>query len=211
MHPGTGSPSLLGWICRAASLRNREISVHDSLVQKAPSLDVNLVILSLDAMQPADHPSIRGLPLPRLLVSLLEVGSWRHPGDAALAQVAPWLREPVDFLHTLAQMHRESGDSPLADDPGYAFFHMRRGSRHSTPVELPWLDVEQAVFIAVNREPGADLGIALDYRTNRDDPRVVASDWWSEPSSCIWRAIAPTFSTFASQIGLVVAPSRRRP
>lgn len=57
-----------------------------------------------------------------------------------------------------------------------AFFHLRPGSTQPEPVELPWLDVEQAVFIAVNREPGADLGIALDDRTSRDDPRVVASD-----------------------------------
>lgn len=126
-----------------------------------------------------------------------------------LVQVVPWLCEPVDFLHTLEEMHSESGTS-LADDPGCAFFHLRRGSTQPEPVELPWLDVEQAVFIAVNREPGADLGIALDYRTSRDDPRVVASDWWSEPSSCLWRVIAPTFSMFAAQVGLVVAPASLR-
>ncbi|MCY1054617.1 hypothetical protein [Nannocystis sp. SCPEA4] len=104
--------------------------------------------------------------------------------------------------------HPDSAHNPatrpsLAEDPRTSrFFRMVLGSMQPTPVALPWLDAELAVFVAVNREPGADLGIALDYRTSREDPRVVASDWWSEPGGCCWRVAAPTFSAFVAQIGL---------
>lgn len=53
--------------------------------------------------------------------------------------------------------------------------HVARGGSQETPVELPWLDVEQAFFIAVNRVPGDDVGLARDYRTDAHDPRVVGS------------------------------------
>lgn len=145
--------------------------------------------------------SIKGLPLPALLLRLLESGGWRHPGDVVLGREIPFLQEPVDFLTSIEAMRRESG-TQLADDPTYAFFHLVRGSTRPAPVELPWLDVELSIFVAVNRELGADIGIALDYRTSRGDPRVVVSDWWSVPHQCCWREAAPTFSAFVMQIGL---------
>ena len=49
----------------------------------------------------------------------------------------------------------------FADDPHCAFFREARGSRATDPLELPWLDVEQAVLIAVNRNPGDDVASAL--------------------------------------------------
>lgn len=147
--------------------------------------------------------TIKGLPLPELLVKLLEAGAWQHPGDRVLAQVIPFLREPVDFLGSVAAMRRESSMA-FAEDPQYSFFHLLCGSRHRTPIELPWLDVDLAVFVAVNRDPGDDVGVALDYRTSREDPRVVAGDWWSEPHVCLWREVAPTFSEFVALVGLTV-------
>ena len=67
---------------------------------------------------------------------------------------------------------------------------------------LPWLDADLSLFIAVNREIGADLGIALDYRTSFDDPRVVASDWWTGDNSLHWREAFPTFSSFINALSL---------
>jgi hypothetical protein len=65
-----------------------------------------------------------------------------------------------------------------------------------------WLDVEQAVLIAVNRILGDDVAIALDYRTNPADPRVVASDFWTNPHQCSWRTVTPTFSEFVRLLQL---------
>ena len=145
---------------------------------------------------------VNGLPLPPLFVELLQQERWQHPGDHALRRLIPFLREPLDFLTTVQAMRRESRGI-LADDPDIAMvFHAARGSKSTEPIGLPWLDVELAVFIAVNRFPGDDLGIALDYRTESANPRVVANDYHSGGSGCIWREVAPSFSEFVRLLDL---------
>lgn len=145
---------------------------------------------------------VNGLQLPPLFVQLLEQGRWRHPGDEALQRLIPFLREPVDFMTQLESMRRESSGS-LADEQGMAtVFQVGRGSRSAEPICLPWLDVEKAVFVADNRVPGDDLGIALDFRTDGADPRVVANDWHQKPTGCVWREVAPAHSDFIVHLGL---------
>jgi hypothetical protein len=139
---------------------------------------------------------VNGLQLPPLFVQLLQQGRWQHPGDEALQRLIPFLREPVDFLTMVEAMRRESSGF-LADEARVAkVFHEARGSKIAEPICLPWLDVELAVFVAVNRFPGDDLGIALDYRTGSANPRVVANDWHSGAGGCVWREAAPSFSEF---------------
>jgi hypothetical protein len=162
-----------------------------------------------------DRSMVNGFPLPPLLVSMMATGHWRHPGDEVLRAIIPFLHEPVDFL-TIDSMRWESRGS-LADNPhDAAIFHEARGTRSAAPVELPWLDVDKAIFIAINRFPGDDLGIALDYRTRPDDPRVVASEWlqvtrpwckwlpWLQVTRavCIWREVTGTFTEFVRKLGL---------
>jgi hypothetical protein len=147
------------------------------------------------------RPTVNSLPLPDLLVSLIRHDRWVHPGDDRLRELIPFFGEPVDFLQCVESMQRESRGS-LVDDPAMSeVYHAVRGSKASEPVELPWLDIELTVFIAVNRFPGDDLANALDYRTDRNDPRVVANDWGAN-RGCIWREVAPTFSTFAESLKL---------
>src|SRR5262249_30734430 len=109
---------------------------------------------------------------------------------------------PVDFLG-IEGIRRESRRG-LVDIPwAAAGFHLARGSRSPSPVELPWLDVEKAVVIAVNRVYGDDIVIALDYRTDCEDPRVVASRWLpAVRTGCIWCAVAGRFTEFARSLGL---------
>jgi hypothetical protein len=155
--------------------------------------------------------AVRGLALPQLLVSLLDSGRWRHPGDDVLRAVVPWFEDPLDFLHSPGEMRRESyflyedGSADRRRDS--AFFHVVRGSV-TGPSDLPWLDVEQAFNIAVNRRLGDDVAIALDYRTDLSDPRVVGSDAWTSQhqtgrAQYAWRQVAPAFSAFAEALGLV--------
>lgn len=157
--------------------------------------------------------AVRGLALPRLLVSLLDSGRWRHPGDDVLRAVVPWFEDPLDFLHGPGEMRRESWflyEDGSADDPrDSALFHVVRGSV-AGPGGLPWLDVEQAFNIAVkvNKRPGDDVAIALDYRTDPSDPRVVGSDVWTSLHQTgrvqvAWRQVAPAFSAFAEALGLL--------
>ncbi|MFG3039356.1 hypothetical protein ACGFYZ_20925 [Streptomyces sp. NPDC048330] len=148
-------------------------------------------------------PTVRGLVLPPQLTSLIDRGLWKHPGDAVLAAAIPWFEDSLHFVSSPEQMGYQSQSMDLfADDPSYAFFREARGSKATAPLELPWLDVEQAFFIAVNRNPGDDVAVALDYRTDPSDPRVVGSDFWTDPLLCHWRVIAPTFSAFVTSLGL---------
>jgi hypothetical protein len=59
---------------------------------------------------------------------------------------------------------------------------------------LTWLDVDQTVLIAVNEYPGDDVALALDYRTDTANPRVVASDIWTDTTQYSWRIVTPTFT-----------------
>jgi hypothetical protein len=87
-----------------------------------------------------------------------------------LSAVVPWFEDPLDFLHSPAEMRRESAScmrTAARTTPGdSALSHVVRGSV-TGPSDLPWLDIEQAFNIAVNRRPGDDVAIALDYRTTR--------------------------------------------
>ena len=147
------------------------------------------------------RPTVNGLLIPDLLVALIRRCQWVHLGDARLRELIPFLVDPVDFLTAPEAMARESSWH-LADDPRLsAVFHLVRGGRVPEPVELPWLDADRAFFVAVNRWPGDDVGIALDYRTGSDDPRVIAGDWGSG-QRCVWREVAATFSGFVRLLGL---------
>lgn len=160
------------------------------------------------------RPTVNGLPLPELLVTLIREGRWKHPRDARLREVIPFLVDPVDFLASLEAMARESSGH-LADDPRMAaVFHEVRGHLAAGPVELPLRDVDRSFFVAINRLPGDDVAIALDFRTSAGDPRVIASDW-DAGRGCVWREVAPTFSQFVQALGLgsqtadpAVAPDR---
>jgi hypothetical protein len=144
---------------------------------------------------------VNGLPLPELLGELIRQARWVHPGDSRLRELIPFLVDPVDFLSSLEAMARESSGD-IADDPRMsAVFHLVRGASVTRPVELPWLDADRSFFVAVNRQPGDDVGIALDFRTSSSDPRVVAGDWGSG-QACLWREVAPTFSGFVRLLGL---------
>jgi hypothetical protein len=133
---------------------------------------------------------------------------WHHPGDNAIQRQIPFIQGPVDFLRTIEQMRFESSGS-LADRPGLAtFFHEFRGRRIATAHDLPWLDVDKAVFIAVNRLNGDDLAIALDYRTGSLDPRVVANYWQPEDRGCLSREVSATFTQFARALRLEGGDSR---
>ncbi|MGW6865089.1 hypothetical protein ACWGHM_37475 [Streptomyces sp. NPDC054904] len=153
--------------------------------------------------------TVRGLPLPAPLTSLIDRGLWRHPGDAVLAKVAPWFEDPLAFVADPEQMAFASRSMDIvADDPSAGYFRQARGSRGTAPLELPWLDVEQAVLIAITRNPGDDGALALDYRTDPSDPRVVGSDYWTDPDRCRWRVVAPTFSGFVTSCATATKSER---
>jgi hypothetical protein len=143
---------------------------------------------------------VNRLPLPPLLVELMRTGRWQHPGDEAIKRAVPFFDAEVDLL-SIDEMRRESRGK-LADSPKLStFFREVRHHAAPEPNELPWRDVDRSVLIAVNRIAGEDIAIALDYRTNMEDPRVIATDW-TQRGGCFWREVAPTFTRFATLLGL---------
>ena len=143
------------------------------------------------------------LALPPLLVELCQQNRWKHPGDDVIQSLIPYIKEPVHFI-TCEHLRPLPTPDIIADDLTLRpVFHITRGSEENRFVELPWIDAELTIFIADNRIPGDDVAIALDFRTDLQDPRVVASDWWTlENQGCIWREVAPTFSEFVAQLSL---------
>ncbi|MER5606446.1 hypothetical protein AB0F93_09940 [Micromonospora tulbaghiae] len=154
-----------------------------------------------------DYPAtvrVRGLVVPDLLLVLLREGRWNHPGEPAVARVMPWFHDPLDFLGSTEQMERESQslDRLIQDDETAELFRCTREPTATGAVELPWLDVDRAFFIATAQYAGDDTAIALDYRTNSADPRVVASDVWTSSAPYTWRTVAETFSEFVAELRL---------
>lgn len=147
-----------------------------------------------------DEYVVNGLIFPPLLIDLIRAGKWKHPGDERLREIIPFLDDPVDFL-SIEQMRRESRGSYLGDDAKNDFMREARGAKCDFPVELPWLDKDKSFFIAVNREIGADVAIALDYRSSTHDPRVLASDWRGRDGQ-YWREVTSTFSAFVDLLGI---------
>jgi hypothetical protein len=144
------------------------------------------------------HFKVNGLQLPSLLVSLMEAGRWVHPGDSVIGAAIPFLHGPVDFLDL--NVFRGKSFPMFVDRRLGDTFREARGHRLGKRVELPWLDAARAVYIAVSRHDGDDLTVALDYRSDPEDPRVVATEW---VGGCEWRVVSNSFTEFAWSLGLI--------
>lgn len=90
----------------------------------------------------------------------------------------PLFEDPLRFLASVEAMAGESGslDSLTEDDASDQLFSLARRTGQAEPPDLPWLDIDKSIPIAVNERPGDDVAIALDDRTDPTDPRAVASD-----------------------------------
>ena len=139
---------------------------------------------------------IRGLVVPPLLVEMIRDGRWQHPGDEVLTRVVPFMSDPLDFLTSLDAIRFNSSLSL-----GFSGEPLRIHCRWFRSSKLPWLNMRRAFFIAINRNIGDDVAIALDYRTNSLEPRVVASEY-TDANGYRWCAVADTFSAFVESLAI---------
>ncbi|MER7420401.1 hypothetical protein ABT346_27080 [Micromonospora peucetia] len=145
---------------------------------------------------------INELPLPGPLIRLISSSRWRHPGDWALRQLTPWLDDPLDFMTTIDELRLHNRLIAQLDADTMQFFQIGRGSA-GQPIAMPWLDLDQAVFIAVCRYAGDDIAVTLDYRTSPTDPRVLATDTATIAQQHLsWRQVTPTLSQFINALHL---------
>lgn len=150
-----------------------------------------------------------GLVVPALLMEMLGDGRWRHPGEQALDRVMPWRDEPVQLSMTIDEMEAETAglSRETEDDELAGMFWVARRSAQSEPIELPWLDIDRALLVGGARYSDC-IAIALDYRTDAEDPQVVVfgeemvdlqqGDRW--PLG--WRVVVPTFPAFVAALNL---------
>lgn len=142
----------------------------------------------------------RKLPLPQTLIEMIETDRWAHPGDDVMLARIPFIRDPLVFLGSKDNMLFESGPLMGPNEIENEMFSEYRGSAIGDR-DLPWIDVEQTLFIICNKWPGDDVGVALDYRTGINSPRVIGGDWRSG-NNCIYHEISPSFDAFVELIGL---------
>lgn len=140
--------------------------------------------------------------IPILLQTLIQTGSWQHPGDDVLRQLIPRLTDPVDFRNWVPQNTVADEIASFSARDLETFKLYRNTDEPHRP--LPWLNADQAVFIAVNRIPGDDVAIALDYRDSVDEPTVVAS-FWPENKYHEWFKVSESFDDFARSLRSIVA------
>lgn len=140
--------------------------------------------------------------IPIMLRTLIETGHWQHPGDDVLRQLMPRLVDPVDFRNWVPQNTVADEIASFLPRDLETFKLYRNSDDRQLP--LPWLNADQAVFIAVNRIPGDDVAIALEYRDSADEPTVVASSW-PEDKHLEWFEVAESFDSFVRLLRLTIA------
>ena len=138
---------------------------------------------------------INNQTVPSELAELLRAGQWINPGRKAMRQMFRGLRDPVDFVKTVDQMRQESGEGrePLPD------LRETRSSMSGYQIDLPWIDLDFAICIATTLNPGDDVGIFIDYRSSKTDPRVIYTEW-TRREGCLWREAFATFGQFLGEM-----------
>ena len=111
---------------------------------------------------------VNNLPVPKLLIQLLENKKWTNPKEGIIKKVIPFFKYNIDFLQTLEEMKRES--RVICED--LDFFFEKRSSKDDRAKKLPYRDLDLSFFIAVNSSLGDDIAVALDFRTSIENPRV---------------------------------------
>ena len=157
-----------------------------------------------------NHPSdpiceIRGMQFPPYFQELWISGKWRQPEDQLIRTLIPWLQGPIEFIENMRWLRLENRGRLADTEFSRKLFQEYHGKSAVNHPDLPWLDVDASLMIAVNKIPGDDLGIAIDFRTSLDDPRVVASLWCTEPHRVEWRLVSKTFSGFVESLQIDTA------
>jgi hypothetical protein len=144
---------------------------------------------------------VNGLPLPALLVELIENRRWKSPrGVDRLADIAGF-RHPrkLDFMKPDG-MQRETDALLALYAQGFAdFYGLTKSDSGGVSRDDPSrLDARLAVVLANNWD---EEGLCLDYRPGLNQPRVLAGTYPNDTSPMQWRVIAKDFSTFAELMG----------
>jgi hypothetical protein len=124
--------------------------------------------------------SVCGLPLPTSLALLLRDGRWKVPPLTVLSEV--FNDEPEDpRFYDLESMVRQN--------ELYRASEFNRLARGGAP------EIEPTVCVLIG-DLGIDTAIALDYRLEPTNPRVLYLPFTG------WREVAPDFETLRRRLGM---------
>ncbi len=145
--------------------------------------------------------NVSDLPLPPLLVELIETRRWKSPRDVArLADVAGFKNpRKLEFMKPDG-MQRETNALIALYEQGYAETYglTRSAEDETSPDDPSRVDVRLVVVVANNWE---EEGLCLDYRPGLEQPRVLAGAWTEDEGAPMrWRVIARDFSTFVEML-----------
>jgi hypothetical protein len=125
---------------------------------------------------------VNGLPLPAEMLTIIEAGRWKCPGDrSGLDRLFPERSEFCCYSYPAMQFETQSMISRDASP-------MWRGTPdlHCLPGDI---DPRRAIFIA-DLGIGYDQPIALDYRLSTECPRVLTLRWDTPAPPVPWKHIA---------------------
>lgn len=143
---------------------------------------------------------VNGLKIPTRLVELIEAGRFKCPADVTvLAEITgAGDAEGFGFASLEGLTRGTAAEIELQKQPYGHLYGLTASSDPNAPRDLDLLDVDRSVPIAGNYD---EEQIALDYRENLDEPKVVCNTPMPNSKPARWRVIALTFDEFADRLG----------
>jgi hypothetical protein len=129
---------------------------------------------------------LNGLALPGALLRAIAEGRWRPPETVQIIRDVFGDEPDWPQFYDVATMARQN-----------LLFHSESQADLEENVigSSDGLGIDPALAVLIG-SLGADMSIALDYRSGRDNPRVV----YLAPGG--WREVAPDFATLHQRLGL---------
>ena len=144
---------------------------------------------------------VNGLKIPARLIELIESGRWKCPDDVSVLTEMSGAGYPEGFRFASLDglIRATAANIELRKRPYGHLYGLTSSNDPNAPRDSDLLDVDRAVLIAGNYDEEV---IALDYRENLDEPKVVANTPFPHQGPARWRVIALTFDEFADRLGL---------
>lgn len=127
--------------------------------------------------------SVGNFTVPLELVEIMERGRWLPPAERVLREV--FGDDPDDaHFYDFTSMVRQN-----------ELFHAMAPADYTTLVGADDTDIDPGWCVVIG-DLGADMPIALDYRSDQGDPRVIYLGLGG------WREVAPSFGVLAQLLQL---------
>lgn len=138
---------------------------------------------------------VNSLPLPALLLELIESNRWRAPNDHRVFNQLFTEHSDVTFFSP-SQMEKETSWWLLLSVDG-SYLRGYPDSNYAPG------DIERSLTVLIGDVGlGYDAPFALDYRTSNLNPRVIHYRWHEQTERSRWLEIAPDFQSFVHLLNL---------